>query len=124
MKEWNIKDKKDNKVFNLLCQYSESLSKVTKKVLMADILVKIVDDKIHYVFNVRNKNNSFRATVFDIMLLDFNGSLKLSVNYLDDNKYFNVSEHQLEDVIDDIITAERMSIYINHLLEIDSKNEN
>ena len=125
MKDWNIKDKKDNKIFNLLCQYSESLSKITKKVLMADIIVKITSDsKIHYVFNIRNKKNSFASSLFDIMIVDLNGSLKLTVNYLDDTKSFDVSENQLENMIDDIITSERMSVYINHLIEIDSRNEN
>ena len=123
MKQWNIKDKKENKIFNLLCQYSESLSEITKKNLMADIIVKIENNKFHYLFNVRNKSESFRANIFDIMLLDLNGSLSLIVTYLDDNKSFNITENQLEGVIDDIITSERMSIYINRLLEIDSKHE-
>ena len=122
MKDWNLKDKKDNKIFNLLYQYSESLSKVTKKILMADIIIKISsDNKLHYIFNIRNKKNSFVSSLFDIMIVDLKGKLKLTINYLDDSKSFDLSENQLESMIDDIITSEKMSIYINHLIEIDSK---
>lgn len=121
MKKWNIESKKEDKIFDLLNEYSKSLSVATNNVLLGDVLIEVNDNIIHYLFIVKNNTNSFRIRLFDISLPNLKGSLKLLVEYLDDSRYFNISESQLEGVIDDIISSERMSTYINYLVRVSSK---
>ncbi len=120
MKKWKLDSYKGNdKVIELLKEYSKSLKESSNNALGVSLDMNLMSSRIHYTFSVLGINKHFSVKIFDIELVDLTGLVNLTVSYFDSKKSFYLTINELEEKIDSIISSEKMGKYIRYLIDLD-----
>lgn len=124
MAKWKLDSNEgSDKIIELLKLYSKSLKECSGNSLQVCLDANLINDKIHYTFNILGINHVFNVKIFDISLIDLKGLVNLNVNYFNGNKSFYLNINELEKKIDSIVSSEKMGKYIRYLIDLDLKKK-
>ncbi len=114
----------------LLTNYSKSLSEDTNGVLSGVFNNRISEGKIIYDYEIKygrigneEVGENLSCKIFEICLLDMNGNLSLTVFYFKDSETFYIKNNELENKIDEIISSDKMGVFMGYLILINSKQK-
>jgi len=126
MKKWNLESNIETLyIIDLLKGYSKSLLDSSGNELIGYIEFDLIDNKTVYYFRVKNNSDNylFDVKVFEIIMLNLDGNIKLNVNFMNGTDTYYIKESHLESEIDNIIQSEKMANYIGYLMALSLKNK-